>query len=179
MFGAPHREHDYLHSDQDYLHREQGFWDMGAYANNLAPYNLPKWCFRSRHPQKISCSHDQLPEPLLKGPRGFLDASMTASGGFGLRFGSQKGAPRPILGPPWEPSWSTWGLQDRFWDPLGSQVGALGGQNGANTRLTFMIPSKINQLFPPRHFLDASMQLRGVPRTIFDRFFVDCSFISE
>ena len=32
------------------------------------------------------------------------------------------------------------------WDPLGSQVGALGDQNGVNTRLTFMILSKINQL---------------------------------
>ena len=32
------------------------------------------------------------------------------------------------------------------WDLLGSQVGALGDQNGVNTRLTFMIASKINQL---------------------------------
>ena len=30
------------------------------------------------------------------------------------------------------------------WDPLGSQVGTLGDQNGVKTRLTFMILSKFN-----------------------------------
>ena len=32
------------------------------------------------------------------------------------------------------------------WDPLGSQGGALGDQNGVNTRLTFMIDSIFNYL---------------------------------
>ena len=119
------------------------------------------------------------PRTSLKGAKRLPGRLHDGFGGLWAPFWEPKGGSKTDFETALGAKLETWGLQDRFWDPLGSQVGALGGQNGANTRLTFMIPSKINQLFPQRHFLDASMQLRGVPRTIFDRFFVDCSFISE